>query len=60
MFLVPVLMVSHFLSTTPYKLFNFGKMPIFFANCTRLLTRTQWGSQEKKFEDVFLVKIANK
>ena len=31
-------------------------MSIFFANCTHLLTRTQ----EKKFEDVFLVKIANK
>ena len=33
-----------------------GKMPILFANCTHLLTRTQ----EKKFEDVFLIKIANK
>ena len=31
-------------------------MPIFFAICTHLLTRTQ----EKRFEDVFLVKITNK
>ena len=30
-------------------------MQIFFANCTHLLTRTQ----DKKFEDVFLAKIAN-
>ena len=30
-------------------------MPIFFVNSTHLLTR----AQEKTFEDVFLVKIAN-
>ena len=28
----------------------------FFRNCTQLLTRTQW----KKFEDMFLIRIANK
>ena len=28
----------------------------FFKNCTHILTRTQ----EKKFEDMFLVKIASK
>ena len=31
-------------------------MQLFFRNCTYILTRTQG----KKFEDVFLVKIANK
>ena len=31
-------------------------MSIFFANCTHLLTRTQ----DKKLENMFLVKIANK
>ena len=31
-------------------------MPIIFANCTHPLARTQ----EKKLEDVFFVKIANK
>ena len=31
-------------------------MQFFFKNCTHILTRTQG----KKFEDMFLVKIANK
>ena len=31
-------------------------MQFFFRNCTHILTRTQG----KKFEDMFLVKIANK
>ena len=31
-------------------------MQDFFRNCTHILTRTQG----KKFEDMFLVKIANK
>ena len=31
-------------------------MQIFFRNCTHILTRTQG----KKFEDMFLVKIASK
>ena len=33
-----------------------GNMQLFFRNCTHILTRTQ----EKKFEDMFLVKIASK
>ena len=33
-----------------------GNMQFFFRNCTHILTRTQ----EKKFEDTFIVKIASK
>ena len=33
-----------------------GNMQFFFRNCTHILTRTQG----KKFEDMFLVKIASK
>ena len=33
-----------------------GNMQVFFRNCTHILTRTQG----KKFEDMFLVKIASK
>ena len=33
-----------------------GNMQFFFSNCTHILTRTQG----KKFEDMFLVKIASK
>ena len=36
--------------------YSFFKGKAFFSNCTHLLTRTQ----EKTFEDVFLIKIANK
>ena len=39
-------MVHHFLHTNPY----------IFRDCTHILTRTKG----KKFEDMFLVKIANK
>ena len=31
-------------------------MQVFFRNCTHILTRTQGG----KFENMFLIKIANK
>ena len=49
-------------SFSPYKPLqnvNFskvGNMQFFFRNCTHILTRTQG----EKFEDVFLVEIANK
>ena len=36
--------------------FKVGNMQDFFRNCTHILTRTQ----EEKFEDMFLVKIASK
>ena len=51
-------MVHHFLRTNPYKMSTFKKSVTcsFFRNRTHILTRTQG----KKFEDMFLVKIANK
>ena len=48
-----------FHGTSPYKMSTLGgvgNMQIFVANCIYLLTTTQ----EEKFEDIFLVKIANK
>ena len=52
-------MVNHFLNTTPYKMsifeFKVGNMH-FFANFTYLLVRTQ----DKKFEELILVKIASR
>ena len=55
----PILMVHHFLRKNPYKMSIFQRSvtcSFFFWNCTHILTRTQG----KKFEDMFLVKIASK
>ena len=55
----PILMVHHFLRTNPYKMSIFQRSvtcSFFFRNCTHTLTRTQG----KKFEDMFLVKVASK
>ena len=52
-------MVHHFFHTRPLQNVDFskvGNMQDFFRNCTHILTRTQG----KKFEDMFLVKIASK
>ena len=52
-------MVHHFLRTNPYKMSIFQRSvtcSLFFRNCSHILTRTQG----KKFEDMFLVKIASK
>ena len=56
----PILIVNNFPSANPNKLSIFAIERLvtcrFSANCTHLLTRTE----EKKFEDVFFVKITNK
>ena len=54
----PILMAHHFLRTNPYKMSIFQRSITcsFFRNCTQILTRTQG----KKFEDMFLVKVASK
>ena len=52
-------MVHDSLSTNPYKMSIFNRLVtcrFFFRNCTHILARTQ----EKKFEDMFLIKIASK
>ena len=51
-------MVNHFLRTNPYKMpiFERSVTCIFFRNYTHILTRTQG----EKFEDMFLLKIADK
>ena len=51
-------MVHHFLYANPYKMSMFERSVTcsFFRNCTQILTRTEG----KKFEDMFLVKMANK
>ena len=52
-----MLMVNHFLHTNSYKMPIFERSVTcrtFSSSCTHLLTRTE----EKKLEDVFLVKIA--
>ena len=58
LYVLPTLMVHHFLCTNPYKISIFQRSVtcIFFRNRTHVLTRTQ----RKVFEDMFLVKIANK
>ena len=48
-----------FFRTDPYKMSIFQRSvtcSFFFRNCTHILTRTQG----KKFEDMFLIKIASK
>ena len=55
----PILIVHHSLRTNPYKMSIFQRSvtcSFFFKNCSHILTRTWW----KKFEDMFLVKIASK
>ena len=49
---------SYFLLTNTYEMPIFQRLATcsFFRNCTHILTRTQ----AKKFEDMFLVKIASK
>ena len=55
----PILMILHFLRTNPYQMSIFERSltcRFFFRNCTHILTR----AHGKKFEDMSLVKIANK
>ena len=52
-------MVHHFLYRNPYKMSIFERSvpcSFLFRNCTHILT----GTQEEKFEDMFLVKTASK
>ena len=55
----PIFLVHHSLRTNHYKMFiseRSATCRFFFRNCTHILTRTQG----RKFEDMFLVKIASK